>query len=142
MRSVSNKAIRDFLSRGGARLTVVAVLGVLLLFIALGISDGETNAPAVTDPTTELAETCSSLEGVGRCRVMISYGEGGEVSAVAVLCDGAESVYVRERIIELISSLYGIGSHRITILKLHDGGAAKNISTSGEKHGIYTERAA
>lgn len=141
MRSVSNKGIAEFLRGGGARLTALAAIGVMLLVLALIIGDGEPQEEVAPDPTEQLAATCSSLEGVGRCRVLISYGSEGEVTAVAVLCDGADSVYVRERIIELVGSLYGIGSHRITVLKL-GGESVKNIPTAPEKCGIYTTLAA
>lgn len=66
-----------------------------------------------------LADMCSEIDGVGECRVMITYSEDGEsVYAVAVLCDGGDSVAVRERITELMVSLFGIGSNRISVLKI------------------------
>ena len=47
---------------------------------------------------------------------MINEGESGEVYAVAVLCDGADSVKVRERIVDFMRSLYGIGANRVSVL--------------------------
>ena len=62
------------------------------------------------------------MEGVGECRVMMTYypdSNEERVYAVLVLCEGAESPDVRERITSLCCSLYGIGSHRVEIQKLN-----------------------
>ena len=93
-------------------LALAAALAVMLFLLPSG--ENETKE----SPEEELTEICSSLSGVGRCRAVICYGEGGSVSAVAVLCEGADSVFVRERITELITSLYGIGANRIAVLKI------------------------
>ena len=62
---------------------------------------------------------CSLIEGVGDCRVMITYRpEAEEVYAVLVICEGGESVSVREKITSIFCSLYGIGSHRVEIQRL------------------------
>jgi hypothetical protein len=66
---------------------------------------------------------CSLIEGVGECRVMMTYRPDDEgVYAVLVLCDGGESVSVREKITSLFCSLYGIGSHRVEIQRLSSNG--------------------
>ena len=98
----------------------VAAAAVSLILLMGPLSEG---SGGESDPPTgeeSLAELCSSVAGVGRCRVMIVRDSEEEVSAVAVLCEGAESVSVREEILELISSLYGIGTNRITVLKISD----------------------
>ena len=46
--------------------------------------------------------------------------EGDDICAVAVACEGGDIVEVRSRVCELISSLYGIGYNRITVLKLSE----------------------
>ena len=62
---------------------------------------------------------CSMTEGVGECRVMITYSaDGKSVYGVAVLCEGAESPEVRANVTELLASLFGIGANRISILKI------------------------
>ena len=88
-------------------------LGILiLLFTGLPTEEEAVSAGY------ELEELCSAIGGVGRCRVMTATDSDGEISAVAVLCDGAESVEVQERLFRMISSLYGIGYNRISILKI------------------------
>lgn len=115
------KSFRDYLAGIPfyARLGLIAAAVSFLLLIGplSASSDGEAYTPTQEE---SLAELCSSVEGVGRCRVMIVNDGEGRVSAVAVLCDGADRVGVRSSLIELICSLYGIGSHRISVLKISD----------------------
>jgi hypothetical protein len=84
----------------------------LLLMVGAG---GKDEAPTDLDERT--AQLCSQVSGVGECRVMITYRDD-EVFAVAVLCDGADNIEVRKNLTSLISSLYGIGAHRVEILSL------------------------
>ena len=116
----SDKSFRDFIKSGTlVRVLPVVIIGVLLLVVGIG-SGREEDAPAETaevkSEAEELSELCSAVNGVGRCRTMITYSDGGQVYAVAVLCDGAESALVRARVVDLVCSLYGIGSNRIAIL--------------------------
>jgi type III secretory pathway lipoprotein EscJ len=116
----SEGSFLSFLKGGGVKkiLPLLAV-GVALLVLSsplfFGREEGETVSVSAEG---ELSELCSAIDGVGRCRVMITYGEGEEVAAVAVLCDGADSVEVRARLNELISSLYGIRTNRISVVKM------------------------
>jgi hypothetical protein len=96
------------------KIAISVGLGLLLHLLA-ALPSWQTEE---TDAMEELAELCSSVGGVGRCRVMTTTDAEGEVTAVAVLCDGAESAEVRAKLSKLISSLYGIGYHRISILKI------------------------
>lgn len=96
----------------------VALCGALLIMLG-SIPKNMTEKP-VEGLEERVAEMCSSTEGVGDAKVMITYSEDGEVYAVAVLCDGADSLSVRDRITRLVCSLFGIGSHRISILKISE----------------------
>lgn len=113
----SDKSFKDFLKTGSSLTVFLAVLLIGVLLIVM--SAFGTGADARNEEE-ELAEICSSIEGVGRCRTVITYTEDDkEVFAVAVLCEGAENVYVRERINKLVTSLYGIGSNRVSVLKIN-----------------------
>lgn len=117
----SDKGLAKFLSEGGVgiKALAVALLGILLMLP--GVFGGDKNdSVSVSEQTLEekVAEVCSSVEGVGRSRVIITYGDEDAVYAVAVLCDGADSVYVRRSLTDMISSLFGIGANRISILKI------------------------
>lgn len=114
--------------RGRRRLWISALalgLGLLILiFAGGGESDSDTGASAEEQIEARLEELCSSIDGVGRCRVMVScvyeyQGYGREPSlqvvSVAIVCRGADRTEVRQALTELIRSLYGLGSNRISI---------------------------
>ena len=111
---------KDFLSGGASRTKVllVAVLGAVL--IMLGSLPARETKEVEIELETKVAQMCSSTEGVGNARVMITYSDKGDVYAVAVLCEGADSIAVKERITGLVCSLFGIGAHRVSILKISE----------------------
>ena len=117
------KGFREFLSADGKsmRLGLLILLGLILILI--GSFGGGNNPAKEDDLSTEdkVAEICSMIDGVGECRVMITYTPDSdqEVYAVLVLCDGADSLAVRERITKAFTSLYGIGSNRVEIQRLN-----------------------
>ena len=82
----------------------------------------------------ELVSLCTSVEGVGKCRVFITFDKGAQntykngtlietkpphVSGVTVVCDGGESDRVKSSLTKMITALFGIGSNRVAILKLN-----------------------
>ena len=111
--------VKEFINKGGAKkIFPILLLGIALLIFA-AMQGGEAEEVSDIGEEAALAEMCSSIDGVGRSVVMITYAEGGEsVFAVAVLCEGAESLRVRERLTDMIGSLYGIGANRISVLKI------------------------
>lgn len=118
MKLNSDNKFLDFISSRGRTVKIGAILVLGLLLILLGSVGNKTKTATVSEES-RTAEMCSLIEGVGECRVMMTYREGSEeVYAVLVLCEGGESVVVREKITSLFCSLYGIGSHRVEIQKL------------------------
>ena len=117
MKSNLDNKFLDFVSSRGITAKVGVILALGLILILLG-SLGNKTQNTVSEES-RAAEMCSMIDGVGECRVMMTYREGSEeVYAVLVLCEGGESVAVRDRIISMFCSLYGIGSHRVEIQKL------------------------
>lgn len=116
----SEGSFLSFLKGGGVRriLPLLVVAVALLLLSSSLFFDKEEGESVSVSAEGELSELCSAIDGVGRCRVMITYGEDEEVAAVAVLCEGADSVEVRARLNELISSLYGIRTSRISVVRM------------------------
>ena len=120
----SNKDFSGFLSAlFEKKATVLCLFGALVLGLALFFytpSEGESAAGELTDT----AQMCAAVEGVGECRVALTHKkdkngkETDEVFSVAVICEGADDVSVRARLTELITSLYGIGANRVSIVKL------------------------
>ena len=114
----SDKQFFEFLRRGGGRYALIALLGVVLLLLC-GVGIEPTADATVQTEEERICEMCSLLDGVGECRVMLSR-DGERVVAVTVLCDGADSVATRARITDMLSSFYGIGANRISVLKITD----------------------
>ena len=100
----------------GQLLALVICIGVGLLL--LGIGRGGTEQTRSTTLEEDTAALCSMVSGVGECRVMITYTADDRVYAVAVLCEGGQSDEVRREIVNLTCSLFGIGSNRVSVLKL------------------------
>ena len=82
----------------------------------------------------ELEKLCSSIDGVGKCSVSVSFSRGVEnsyksgklvetkpprVLGVAIVCRGADSARVRQSLTELFTSLFDIPSNRVSISKLN-----------------------
>ena len=119
MRSESSSvsSFHGFLSSVGIgwRVGAVLLVGILLLFVG-NLDFGEEKELREED---RIAEMCAMTEGVGECRAVVTYSaDGKSVYAVALLCEGAENVEVRKRLTETVSSLYGIGSHRVSVIRL------------------------
>ena len=117
-----DKGITDFFSsiKPSWKIGLLLLLGLLLILLS-GL--GGKNTAELPDEEERIAEMCSLIDGVGDCRVMMTYRPGtekDEVYAVFVLCDGGESVAVREKITSMLCALYGIGAHRVEIQRLCD----------------------
>ena len=109
-------SIVSFIKSHRSTLGVAVIFLIGLLLIAFPAADGDVEGVQGSDADT-LSALCSSVAGVGECEIMMSYSPSGEVAAVAVICDGADTPAVRAALTDMISSLYGIGSNRISILK-------------------------
>ena len=118
----SDKGFLEFLYADprAVGLVLLMIVGIaLMLFASLGSNTADTKDYSTGDNVRELEQLCSMMDGVGECRIMMTYRDGGEeVYAVLILCEGADSVKVRESVTSLFTSLYGIGSHRVEIGKL------------------------
>ena len=120
------------------------------LFIALGIaliiisSAFDVNASSVQEADSldeykekleeRLAELCSEVEGVGKCRVLLTFERGEQstykngviienkppkVMGVTIVCQGADYDYVRRELTDMATALFDIGSNHVSILKLN-----------------------
>lgn len=115
-----DKSFKDFLKTKGrkAPLMIVALLAALLILLG-GLGVGERN-DGKAELEERVAEMCAMTEGVGDCRVMITYTPDGEVYAVALLCQGGDSAPVREKLTSMMCALFGVGSNRVEILKIKE----------------------
>ena len=104
-----------YIKKQDKKVVIFIVVILVLLFALLFFGEGGNGEnPASDNAEARLEELCSGIEDVGQCRVMVTY-KNGEVFAVAVICEGAEDPVVKQRICDLISSIYGIGYNRVTV---------------------------
>lgn len=96
----------------------VAALGLIL--IALGGADRTEETSSGIEKS--IAEACSRIEGVGECYAYVYYSgdDVSEVESVIVVCEGADSVEVRYKLTEIITSFLGIGANRVRVEKMSD----------------------
>lgn len=123
------------------KILAAVILIALSIMLALALSsDGEsteggeiTLAEYKLKVEGELAELCSSVDGVGKCYVYVTFEKGSEstyksgnlietrppkIMGVSVVCRGAENARVKSELTELFTSIFGIGANRVKILKL------------------------
>ena len=115
-KSASENTFVSFIKKNKTALIFILIflIGVLLLCLPRG-----EEADTAQNEEERVAQLCSGIEGVGDCSVLLNIKEGDVISA-AVLCDGADSPEVVANIKKLISSLYGIGYNKVTVLKLSE----------------------
>ena len=117
---------------------LVAALGVIMLFLSYESSGGEsslnTDSEYEEKLESEIEKLCSSVDGVGKCKVFITFKRGEqntykgsnlietkppEVLGVTVVCRGGDSEAVKQQLSEMLSALFDIGYNRIAIMKLN-----------------------
>jgi hypothetical protein len=118
---------RKFLSRFKDKkeaLVILTVLALGLLLLFFGGADKSTEEVSSESLEERIASACSGVEGVGECSVYIHYSKSGSrdsadrVESVIVVCEGADSVGVRLRLTQMLSSFFGIGTNRVRIEKM------------------------
>jgi hypothetical protein len=119
------------------------IIGLIIFGLLLSLSFGERETETTGEESleeykarteSELEKLCSSLDGVGKCSVTLSFSKGAEstyksgkltetkppkILGVAIACRGADSPRVRQALSELFTSLFDIPSNRVAILKLN-----------------------
>ena len=114
------KHLKD--KKESAVILIALALGIILLF--LGASGKQTESETVQGLEERIAAACSGVDGVGECYVYIYYSadssrsKSENVESVIVVCEGADSVSVRLRLTEMLSSFFGIGTNRVRVEKM------------------------
>ena len=106
------------------KLIIITLAAIILGLILIGTSSK--NESTVTDTKElQLEEFLKSINGVGECKVIITYknstsyySKNEEVFAVAISCRGASRRGIEAQIVELVSTLYGIGTNRVKVFLL------------------------
>ena len=125
----------SFLKEKGSKYLIWILLGVLLLIMVIPTSGNKTKEVTNLDTVTQgdmeegLKRVLMAMEGVGKVEVMITtipgnqsiFGEEEEtalVCGVVVVAQGAGDALVESRILEAVKALFGIDSHKISIVKM------------------------
>ena len=123
------------------RVGVAVLVGILLIFMASAArGDPKESEETLTleeykvELDARVASMCSAVEGVGKCKVFITFERGEyktykgsvltesrppKVLGVSVVCAGADSFYVQNALTEMLTALFDVGSNRIAVLKLN-----------------------
>ena len=127
------KKIKDLLNNDKAVKLIVAAGFALILLIMLSelFSFGNSrsnNPPKLSEGDmasyTEqlegrLVEILSQIQGVGRVSVMITLESLNEsvprVRGAAIVCEGGDDVFVKQRIVETVSRVLGISTARVSV---------------------------
>ena len=135
----SEKGIKIILAVGGLLILVIAFSGVF------GRSGGSVRQQDTVGTAEELSEyesrleqrltdILSQIEGVGNVRVMVTlentgqteYGKNAdmriavtapEVRGVIVVCDGGDSITIKEKVINAVSGAFGINTLHISVTR-------------------------
>lgn len=103
---------------------IIALLGVMLLVVAIPSNPKEVNSVIQTDNSdmseeeVKLKETLEQIEGVGRTTVMITRDGANGTAGVLIVTEGADNTMVKQQISEAVSALFGIEMHKIIIVKM------------------------
>jgi len=105
---------------------IILILAIGIILIVIGVSNNDDkDVNEVSDLEKQLSDLCSSVEGVGECRVLIYYSEENtryntkqKVESIVVVCEGADSLSTRKQLTDMLSSFFGIGSNRVRIEKM------------------------
>ena len=116
---------------------LILSLALLLVFSLYNDTGSEGVKTALSEYESllenQISTLCSSVKGVGKCKIEISFESGEEnvykggalietkpprVLGVAVVCEGGDNASVRSELTELLTALFDIGTNRVKILKL------------------------
>ena len=121
-------------------IALFALVGIFFVIISSSSGGDEVENKEITlDEYKELLEAeieslCSAVDGVGSCRVFITFERGVQdtykgsniieskpprVLGVTVVCRGGDSDAVRSSVTEMICALFDIGYNRVAVLKLN-----------------------
>lgn len=100
------------------------ILIMAVVFILMGTRSNEEKISTDASLEDRVAELCKSIDGVGKCKVLIYYKEQSskydtqKVESIVVVCEGGDSVEIRRCLTEMLSSFFGIGTNRVRIEKM------------------------
>ncbi len=101
-------------------IAVLVILLVLIIFLFFGGSDEETSTGSdVVKSESEIRLTAllESIDGVGDVEIMITETDG-VITGVVVVCEGANSIMIRNDILNAVSIALNIDKNNIAIYSM------------------------
>ncbi len=107
------------------KLLKIAVIAGIAVVVLIFVSNFDSTFAAKDTVSAEetleqrLSEVISNMDGIGKDgvrRVMVRLGEDGRtVTGVAVVCDKADDVIIRERLLDAVSKALDVSVSRVCI---------------------------
>lgn len=129
----------EFIKGDKRKILIAALLALGLILMLFSARDGtetedgaDTLAKYKRELEEDLSELCSSIDGVGRCEVRVTFSEGAraeykgtskvsetppKVQGVSIVCDGGAKADVRAAITNCITAMFDIGANRVAVAK-------------------------
>lgn len=98
------------------KLVIVAALVVILIAIVI-VFFGDDKKSEKSDTEVRLMNILERIDGIGQTDVMITEGDG-MITGVVVVCDGADSILVRNNVLNAVSTALDIDRSIIAIYSM------------------------
>ena len=143
MLNEARSAVKKYAAENKKAVSIILLLSIGIFLLSISSSSFSKQETYEAEETldeykmrmeSELSDICSSVSGVGKCRVTLTFERGEErvykgssliesrppkVMGVTVVCRGADSDIVKGEIVRMMSALFDIGANRIAVLKLN-----------------------
>ena len=105
---------------------LIIVLTILALFIFFSSSKSGSflnitnnlQSTKNSDLESRITEVLSKIDGVGNALVLINSNNDNKINGVVVVCEGANDLQVKIVITEVLTTILGVSSDNIRILKM------------------------
>ena len=126
----------SFWKKMGSKYFVFILIGLLILVVCIPTGTVEPYEPqeeeaeiTKDDVEEQLEHILSSVEGVGKVKVMITtegsvskvfgtQNSGEQVKGVLIVAEGAGNATVNTRILDAVKALFSIDAHKISIVRM------------------------
>jgi len=98
---------------------IIVLVGTIYLLNGKSKKAEQTAGTAASSPTeVRLTSILSSIDGVGATNVMVNESDG-KISGVVIVCEGADSIIVRNDILNAVSTALNIEKNIIAIYSMN-----------------------
>jgi len=122
-----SKNLSAFIVKNDKAVKIIVVVGfaLILLILLSELFNFSRDVPASVQVSAEvcagqlearLVELISEINGVGRVKVMITLEDDGRVRGAAVVAEGGDDVFIKQKVIETVSKVLGISTARVSVV--------------------------